>query len=108
MTKSLLTTFDGDIYIIEKTPDEISEIINNQNISDMLRMPNGSRIHKKSISKIQTYEDYSFQTDQKVRHKKGQFLRSGKWNDFTGPLHIGAGLEKITGELNSNLLQSKN
>lgn len=108
MTKSIITTFDGDIYIIEKTPDEIQLIIDNQNISDLLRMPNGSRVHKKSISKIQSYDDYAFQVDQKFRHRKGQFLRSGKWNDNQGSLGVSAELYKITGEMNTNLLKEKN
>lgn len=108
MTKCLITTFDGDIYIIEKSVDEVMSILDNQNINNLLRMPNGSRIHKSSISKVQSYEDYTFQVEQKVRHKKGQYLRKGEWNDNQGPIGISAQLEKITGSLETNLLKSKN
>jgi len=94
--KTMIKTFDGDIYIIEKTPDEIMEQIKGL---DMVGMPNGSYIHKKSISALQTYEDYTFQVDQKQRHGKGQFLKGGEWNDKVGPIGISAHLERITGEL---------
>ena len=94
--KSIITTFSGDIYIIEKTPDEIEVAIKSV---DRVRMPSGSWIHKSSISLIQTYEDYIFQVEQKSRHKKGQFLRSGEWHDNQGSLGISAHLEKITGKL---------
>ena len=96
MTKTLIKTFGDDIYIIEKTPEEIMEIIKGV---DMVRMPNGSYIHKKSISALQTYEDYTFQVDQVQRHRKGQFLKGGEWNDGVGPIGVNAHLEKITGTL---------
>lgn len=96
MAKTLIKTFDGDIYVIEKSPGEIMELIKGL---DMIGMPNGSYIHKKSISALQTYEDYSFQVDQKQRHKKGQYLNKGEWNDQTGPIGINAELGRITGEL---------
>lgn len=96
MKKTLIKTFDNDIYIIEKTPDEIMEIIKGL---DMVRMPNGSHIHKKSISALQTYEDYTFQVDQKQRHSKGQFLKGGEWHDKVGAIGVSAHLEKITGSL---------
>lgn len=102
MKKTLIKTFDGDIYIIEKSPDEIMELIKDL---DMVGMPNGSFIHKKSISALQTYEDYTFQVDQKQRHKKGQYLHKGEWNDNVGPLGINAELVKITGK---TLLLPKN
>jgi hypothetical protein len=96
---TLITTFTGDIYIIyDKTPDEIMQAIEHV---DMVTMPNGSRIHKKSFSSLQSYEDYTFQTEQKARHKKGQYLRNGEWNDNQGPLGIKAELERITGTLPS-------
>lgn len=99
MTKTLIKTFDNDIYIIEKTPEEIMEAIKSL---DIVGMPNGSYIHKKSISAIQTYEDYTFQTDQKERHKKGQFIKNGSWYDKGG--FVGdAKLIKITGELKNAL-----
>ena len=98
MNKTLIKTFDNDIYIIEKTPDEIMESIKGL---DMVGMPNGSYIHKKSISALQSYEDYTFQVDQKNRHKKGQFLKKGEWNDFSGPIGIYAHLERITDHIKS-------
>ena len=94
MTKTLIKTFDGDIYIIEKSPEEIINLIKTL---DMVGMPNGSFIHKKSISAIQSYEDYTFQVDQQQRHRKGQFLKRGEWNDQVGSLGVSAELEKITG-----------
>lgn len=106
--KTLITTFSGDIYIIkDKDPDEISNLLETSG-SDLIRMPNGSRINKKSISAIQSYEDYTFQVDQKMRHKKGQYLKRGEWNDNQGSLGINAHLEKITGEYKNNLLENKN
>lgn len=103
MTKTLIKTFDNDIYIIEKSPEEIMEQIKSL---DMVGMPNGSFIHKKSISAIQTYEDYTFQVDQKIRHKKGQYLSKGEWNDNVGPIGVSAQLEKITATL--KLIKAKN
>lgn len=100
----MVKTFDNDIYIIEKTPDEIMEAIKS---SDMVGMPNGSYIHKKSISALQSYDDYVFQTDQKVRHKKGQFLKNGDWHDNGGYV-IGAELFKITGKELRALPQPQN
>lgn len=95
MAKTLLKTFDNDIYIIEKTPDEVMEIIAKL---DMVRMPNGSYIHKKSISAIQGYEDYKFQVDQKERHKKNQYIKDGWWWDRQGDV-TNAHLERITGDI---------
>lgn len=101
MTKnkqSLIKTFDGDMYIIsDKTPDEVQALIDAG--GDMVRMPNGSRVNRKAIATIQTYEDYSFQSDQKFRHKKNQYLRGGEWNDYQGPIGVSAELERITGRL---------
>lgn len=96
MIKTLVKTFDGDIYIIEKSPEQIMAQIKGL---DMVGMPNGSYIHKKSISALQTYEDYTFQVDQKQRHKKGQYLHNGEWNDNVGSIGVSAHLEKITGSL---------
>jgi len=95
---TLITTFGNDIYIIDgKTPDQVQDLIDAG--GDMVRMPNGARVNKKSIATMQSYEDYAFQTDQKVRHKKGQYLRGGEWSDHSGPIGVSAGLERITGEL---------
>lgn len=95
---SIITTFGSDIYIIKnKTPDQIQDLIDAG--GDMVRMPNGARINKKSIATIQSYEDYTFQVDQKTRHKKGQYLKSGEWYDNQGSLGISSHLEKITGDI---------
>lgn len=101
--KTLIRTYDNDIYIVEgKTPKEVQEAVS---ALDFIEMPNGSIINKKSISAFQTYEDYQFQVDQKNRHKKGQFLRSGNWNDEQG-LVANAALERITSST-INTLQIK-
>jgi len=100
-SKTLLTTFGGDIYVIEKTPDEITALIEH---IEMVRMPNGSRINKKAIASMQSYEDYTFQVEQKNRHKKGQFLKSGEWHDAQGSLGISACLERVTGSIETKLL----
>jgi len=96
-TSTIIKTFTDDIYIIEgKTPDEVEKLTKNV---DSIRMPNGSYIHPKSIASKQSYEDYTFQVEQKNRHKKGQYIHNGEWSDQIGPLGINAHLEKITGEL---------
>ena len=92
--KTMIKTFDNDMYLIEdSTPADIME---EMKTLDYVQMPNGSMIHKKSISAIQTYEDYLFQTDQRARHKKGQFLAGGKWHDQGGEV-ASAELERILG-----------
>lgn len=97
MTSTIIRTFADDIYIIkDKTPDELHAILEGM---DDVRMPNGSYIHRKSIASMQSYEDYTFQTEQKARHKKRQYLHRGEWHDNQGPLGISAHLERITGEL---------
>jgi len=101
MNKTLIKTFDNDIYIIAgKTPEEV---IRGMEGLDYVGMPNGSYIARKSISAFQSYDDYVFQTDQKLRHKRGQFLKGGKWNDNVGPIED-AGLGRITG---NNIKQLK-
>ena len=91
--KTLVRTYEGDIYIIDgKSPIELLASVKDQ---DFIQMPNGSVITRKSISAFQTYEDYQFQTEQKSRHKKGQFIRGGNWNDEQGAV-ANAELEKIT------------
>lgn len=102
---TLITTFGNDIYVIrDKTPDDVQDLIDAG--GDMVRMPNGARINKKSIATIQSYDDYTFQVDQKVRHKRGQFLKGGEWHDHSGSLGISSHLEKITGELKVKALAS--
>lgn len=94
---TIIKTFDGDIYIIKgKTPDEVAEMIAGM---DEVRMPNGSRINPKAIASKQSYQDYTFQAEQKARHRKGQYLHGGVWHDNLGSLAISAQLERITGEL---------
>lgn len=104
-TSTIIKTFSDDIYIIVgKTPDEVN--VSLAGIDDV-RMPNGSYINRKAIASIQSYEDYTFQVDQKQRHKKGQYLHRGEWNDSQGSLGIKANLERITGELPKQLKGKK-
>lgn len=106
-TSTIITTFGEDIYIIkDKDPDQVSELI--QRGGDMVRMPNGSSINKKSIATIQSYEDYNFQVEQKQRHKKGQYLKRGEWHDHQGAIGISAHLERITGDIQKSLPVNKN
>lgn len=101
--KTLIKTFDGEIYIVDgKTPEQV--ILSMGNL-DYVGMPNGSFIHRKAISAFMTYEDYAFQTEQKQRHKKGQFLKGGNWNDQHGVVST-ADLLRITGE-KLNMLPKK-
>lgn len=96
-TNTIIKTFSDDIYIIKgKTPDEVALAIEGM---DEVRMPNGAHINRKAIASMQDYQDYAFQTEQKSRHRKGQYLQKGEWNDNQGPLGITAHLERITGEL---------
>lgn len=100
---SIITTFGSDIYIIrDKNPDEVQDLIDAG--GDMVRMPNGARIHRKSIASIQDYHDYQFQAEQKSMHKRGNYLKRGEWYDKTDfRMGIDAHLERITGDLNKVL-----
>lgn len=101
--QTIITTFGDDIYIIkDKSPDEIEELIQNFP-GDRIRMPNGARVHKKSIATIQDYADYEFQAEQKFRHKRNQYLKGGHWHDQHGNTGIRSHLERITGEINKSL-----
>ena len=94
--KSLIKTYTEEIYIIEgKTPEEIKEQIQGM---DFISMPNGDEIRANQISMIMSYKSYRFQTDQKGRHKRGQFIHHGNWNDRGGQV-ADAHLESITGEI---------
>jgi len=97
--QSMITTFAGDIYIIaDKTPDQVQDLIDAG--GDMVRMPNGAHIHRKSISGIQDYHDYTFQAEQKAMHRKGNYIKRGEWHDHSGfNMGIKAHLERITGDL---------
>lgn len=98
-SSTIIRTFDSDIYIISnKTPDQVRSAIDAG--GDMIRMPNGAYIHKKSISTIQDFHDYNFQAEQKAFHKKGNYISRGEWIDHHGvPLGLNAHLERISGNL---------
>lgn len=99
---ALIKTFDDDIYIIkDKTADEVRAMIAGM---DEVRMPNGSWVNRKAIAGIQEYEDYQFQVEQKIRHKKGQFIKNGHWNDVGGQIE-NAELERITGSIEIKKLE---
>lgn len=104
INKTIITTFGGDIYIVVGTPDDVFATIKDL---DMVRMPNGSYISKKGFASVQSYTDYTFQVEQKSRHKKGQYLRNGEWHDNQGSLGISANLDRITGDLNKRLPTGK-
>jgi len=93
---TLIKTYDNDIYVIKgKEPSEILALLSSQ---DFVEMPNGSVISKKSISTMQTHEDYKFQVDQKQRHKKGQYLLNGSWHDDKGYVAVAeiSSIKKLT------------
>lgn len=95
--KFIIKCFDGDIYIITGYNSQ-AEIETKLEGLKKVEMPNGDRISVSGIDKIQSYESYTFQADQKKRHKQGQFLKEGKWYDNNGEI-CNANLEKITGAL---------
>lgn len=98
---TIIKTFSDDIYIISgKTPDEVAKAIEGM---DEVRMPNGSYIHRKSIASMQSQDDYNFQAEQKVKHKRGQYLKNNEWHDLQGGTGVKAHLERITGELEKRL-----
>lgn len=102
--QTIIKTFSDEMYIIEnKTPDEVRDAIDRG--GDMVRMPNGAHVHRKSISSLQSFEDYNFQAEQKAFHKKGNYIKRNEWIEYTGiPLGIDAHLERITGDLKNPLL----
>lgn len=100
--QTIIKTFSDDIYIITgKSPDDVQSALDAG--GDMVRMPNGSYIHKKSISGLQGIDDYNFQTEQKVFHKKGYHIRNNEWHDTHGNLGIKTHLERVTGDMNTLL-----
>lgn len=101
--KSLIKTYTEEIYIIEgKNPNEIKEQIQGM---DFISMPNGDEIRANQISMIMSYKSYRFQTDQKNRHRRGQFLHQGSWHDRTAKI-ANAHLEAITGDIKK--IETKN
>ena len=81
-TSAIIKTYSGEMYIIaDKTPDEVYDTIRDQQI---VRMPNGDIVKESHIAIVLSYESYRFQAEQKERHKKGQYLRGGRWHDEYG------------------------
>lgn len=100
----ILTCWDGDMYILTgyNSAEEIQQRLTGL---EWARMPNGSQIKTSSIAKIQSYEDYCFQTDQKWRHKNKQFLGGKDVNKWWDPRYgyvNDADVKSITGVI-SNL-----
>lgn len=95
-TQTVIKTWDGDIYIIkDKTPQEVMEYIHDL---DSIEMPDGSFVMKGSISKVQPMKAYEWQAEAKYRHKRGQYIHSGKWYDHQGEV-APARLEQVTGDI---------
>jgi len=93
---SIIKTYSGEIYIIqEKTPEEIQLQMEGQNSAVM---PNGDVVKTSHIAMITSWESYRFQTEQKERHKKGQWLEGKMWMDMQGEV-IRANLKGVTGDL---------
>lgn len=95
--KFILKCWDGDIYILTgySSQEEIDQKLAGL---EKARMPNGDIIKTSAIEKIQSFESYAFQADQRQRHKRGQYLRNGRWFDHTGYV-TEAKLNSITGVL---------
>ena len=107
--KFIVTCWDGDIYILTGY-ESVSEIREKMIGLDWVTMPNGSEIKQSSISKIQSFDDYRFQQDQKTRHKKGQYLGHclDSWYDHVGEAG-NADVKSITGAIkNTNLKKLSN
>ena len=101
----VITTWDNDIYILTGY-NSVQEIKEKMAGLEWLRMPNGSEIKSSSISKIQSFEDYMFQNDQKARHKKGQILyfkddTTAKWWDTKEDYEVDTNIEVITGKIDN-------
>lgn len=75
--------WNEDMYILKgyKSVDEIIEKFNKLN---WIKMPNGTTIQKGAVKSVQSYEDYKWQINQKVRHKKGQYIGGGEQDDWIG------------------------
>lgn len=99
--KFIIKLFDGDMYILTGYQSE-DEILQKFEGLEWVRMPNGARVKASSIAKVQSFDDYQFQSDQKARHKQGQYLShdTRSWRDHAGeiaPSHV----QSITGILQS-------
>ena len=95
--RTIIRTFDGDIYIIEgKSKGDVHAATVGQ---EWMLMPNGDYVRPTTFAAIQDDVSYSWQSKQKARHKKGQYIEGGEWRDTTQTLGIKAELEKVTGEL---------
>jgi len=93
----IITLYSGDIYILTgySSAEEIDQKLS---LTEKSRMPNGDIIKVSSVEKIQSYDSYRFQKDQKERHKRGQYIKNGKWWDVQGEV-TNAHLESITGKM---------
>ena len=99
MKKFILTCWDGDIYILEGY-NSAEEITDRMTGLDWATMPNGSKVRSSDIKKIQAYEDYQFQQDQKLRHKRGQYLagkNAEQWHEPIGGYVTDENVQPITG-----------
>lgn len=102
----IIKTFDDDIYILDGYSSQ-AEIDQKLSQVEKAEMPNGDIIRTATVAKIMTYESYRFQTDQKSRHRKGQFLKNGAWWDHGGEVLSDAGLQRISGTLKQISPQNK-
>ena len=97
--KVIVTLWDGDIYILEGY-ESAAEAEEKLSQFDKVEMPNGDVIKTSSISKVQARESYSFQSEQKSRHKRGQWISSnGEWNSMQGLVGARANIESVTGKV---------
>jgi len=95
-TQTVIITWSGDTYIIkDRTPAEVVEHIEGL---DTIEMPDGTFLSKGAIEKVQPMKTYEWQAEAKYRHKRGQYIRGGKWYDQQGEV-APAQLETITGEI---------
>lgn len=102
--KFIVKTFDGDIYIVEGYTSQ-EEVDAKLAGLEKARMPNGDIIKTSSIAKIQSFESYRFQSDQRERHKRGQYIAGGNWHDTVGLIGP-ARLESISGKVTVPALSS--
>ena len=93
----MVTLWDGDIYILTgyKSAEEAEYKLS---LVEKARMPNGDVIKTSAVAKVQSYESYKFQKDQHSRHKRGQWISNGEWNDIGGVVG-NANLKSITGQM---------